>query len=103
MKLFLASFFLLIFSFQVMPVKAIGKLLFKQAMTEEIHETECDGDEGNPESEIKKLDDPYSLSSYMNVSERLLAKYISDISGIIPDHVPKQYIPDILTPPPNSL
>lgn len=102
MKLFLASFFLFIFSFQVLPVKAIGKLLFKQAMTEEIHETECEGDTDGPECEVKKQDDPYSPSSYLDASEKLIAKYVSNVLGIMPDNVSKQYIPDILTPPPNG-
>ena len=38
MKKFLAIIFLTIFAFQVLPVKAIGKILWDGQMTEEVHE-----------------------------------------------------------------
>lgn len=38
MKKFLAIIFLSIFAFQVLPVKAIGKILWDGQMTEEVHE-----------------------------------------------------------------
>ncbi len=38
MKKLLAILFLTIFAFQVLPVKAIGKILWDGQMTEEVHE-----------------------------------------------------------------
>jgi len=38
MKKFLAIIFLTIFAFQVLPIKAIGKILASGQMTEEVHE-----------------------------------------------------------------
>lgn len=98
MKVVLASIFMFIFSFQVVPVKEIGKLLFKGTMTEEIHESEFDGDEKS--CEIKKEGDPYtSHRSYPNY-----CRYVEKAGRLnmaTPVHVSKQYIPDIPTPPPN--
>lgn len=50
MKTALAILFLSIFSFQLLPVKEIGKLIASQSMAEEIHET---GNFGNPIKEVK--------------------------------------------------
>lgn len=99
MKVYLASFFLFIFSFQVLPVKEIGKLLFKQTLTEEIHETE--NDEAGTGSEVKKGHEPYTFQKYMPVYDKWLVRYCNGMTGHLPSHVSKQYIPDILTPPPN--
>ena len=38
MKKFLAIIFLTVFAFQVLPIKAIGKILWDGQMTEEVHE-----------------------------------------------------------------
>jgi len=38
MRPFLAIVFLTIFSFQILPVKEIGKILWNGTMTEEVHE-----------------------------------------------------------------
>jgi hypothetical protein len=38
MKKFLAIIFLTVFAFQILPVKAIGKILWDNSMTEEVHE-----------------------------------------------------------------
>lgn len=43
MKHALALFFLFIFSFQVLPAKALGKLIAKAQMTEEVKQS-CDND-----------------------------------------------------------
>ncbi len=41
MRKFLSILFLAIFSFQILPIKAIGKLLCSNQMTEEVHEHGC--------------------------------------------------------------
>lgn len=99
MKVFLASFFLLIFSFQVLPVKEIGKLLFKQTLTEEIHETE--NDEASTGCVAEKDNEPYTHPKHTLIHDKWLAIYYDGLTGHLPSHVSKQYIPDIPTPPPN--
>ena len=103
MKVFLASFFLLIFSMQVIPVKEIGKLLYKGVMTEERHETEC-GDDMNDICCKVKQDDPLPLLN--PIHNDWFHIFIPDTEVLsnllVPDNLSKQYIPDILTPPPNA-
>lgn len=41
MKKLLAILFLTIFTFQILPVRAIGKILWNSQMTEEVHEHGC--------------------------------------------------------------
>ncbi len=95
----LASFFLLIFSFQVLPVKEIGKILFKGTMIEEIHESAPDCDE--TQSKLKKGKDLFTpYKTYATAS--LMLVLISNGLGIFnPESISKQHIPDIITPPPN--
>lgn len=49
MRGFIALFFLLVFSFQVLPLKALGKLLARAQMTEEVKHScekdDCGGDD----------------------------------------------------------
>lgn len=100
MRQYLAIFFLLIFSFQVLPVKEIGKLLFKSTTTEEIHESHADD---APDLKVKKEGDPFH-ASFMNIPSSARAKdftakvlLVIHRSASLPDY----HIPDILTPPPN--
>ena len=44
MRGFIALFFLMVFSFQVLPLKALGRLLAKAQMTEEVKHS-CDKDD----------------------------------------------------------
>jgi len=100
MKKWLAYIFLTIFSFQVLPVKEIGKILFKGQMTEEIHE--ADVTDGSS-SKIKKDADPYRL----HPTETELAARIqytskkASLAIIKSEKIPGQFIPDIFAPPPN--
>jgi hypothetical protein len=102
MKPFLATFFLLIFSFQVLPVKEIGKFLFKSQTTEEVHENHSDD---CPDLKVKKEGDPFQLASFEITSvarQKTLSNKIATVihrTASLPDY----HIPDILTPPPNSL
>lgn len=100
MKKFLAAIFLFIFSFQVLPVKEIGKILFKGTMIEEIHEGHCDiDDEGN--YEVSKQKDPYNSNCHSEYYNKLAVLTSSGLSTFTPQHISKQFIPDIVTPPPN--
>lgn len=98
-KKLLTIFFLFIFSFQVLPVKELGKILFKGTMVEEIHETTPDTDE--PTAKLKKDNEPYTYSRYCNNMGRLLIFASSGLGASKPENISKQHIPDILTPPPN--
>jgi hypothetical protein len=97
MKKFLAYIFLFIFSFQVLPVKEIGQILFKGLMTEEIHETV---DENSGSSKLKK--EPAKL--YFKAESLASIKYLTKkIQTAIheSESLPRHFVPDILTPPPN--
>jgi hypothetical protein len=104
MKHFVAYIFLIVFSFQVLPVKELGKVLFKGQMTEEVHES-CGADCSNdcPVSKIKKeseygnilhvAQESIALQSYIN-SKLHTAIHNTEI-------LPKHFVADITTPPPN--
>jgi hypothetical protein len=97
MKNPLAYIFLFIFSFQVLPVKEIGKILFKGQMTEEIHETSHD-DIGS--GKIKKADLKVFLKSETLASVRYLSSKLT-VAIHETERLPRHFVPDILTPPPN--
>jgi hypothetical protein len=104
MKHFVAYIFLIVFSFQVLPVKELGKALFKGQMTEEVHET-CDSDcsDDCPVSKVKKesefgtilhiAQESIALQSYIN------CKLHTAIHNT--ESLPKHFVDDITTPPPN--
>lgn len=101
MRHILAYFFLIIFSFQVLPVKEIGKLLFKSQTTEEIHEDYADN---GPDAKIKKEGDPFKLSDFNVSSSARIASLSAKIALVIhrTASLPDYHIPDILTPPPDQ-
>lgn len=103
MKTLLASFFLLIFSLQVLPVKEIGKILFKQMMTEEIHGAEYDvEDDCNvPGINLKTYEDPYATLKYYSENSKWLLINSNHILTADQEQYIQQFTPDILTPPPN--
>jgi len=53
MKQLLSILFLTIFSFQIIPIKEIGKLLWSGQMTEEVHST-CDNQKSSLNDEVHK-------------------------------------------------
>jgi len=99
MKIALASFFLFIFSFQVLPVKELGRFLFKGMMTEEIHQAGHDYDESG--KQIKKVKDPFSPDKEYACNNKLLILTSNGLGTAFPASISKQHIPDIVTPPPN--
>ena len=79
-------------------------MLFKSTMTEEIHEAGCDEDEaGKLGNDLKKDGDPYTSCNKIIPESYWQALADSGLGMASPEHVSKQFIPDILTPPPNSL
>lgn len=108
MRLILASFLLTIFSFQILPIRAIGKILFKAQLTEELHEHEEDAEDA---------DDPFSpeffpkfneafpefstyrqRSGYMELRMARQTVAARQRSLFLED----QHYPDIFVPPPNA-
>ncbi len=99
MKKWLAYIFLIIFSFQVLPVKEIGQILFKGQMTEEIHEA----DVNDCSSKIKKGTDPFRIHS-TETDQTARIQYYSHraiLAVLESERLPGQFVPDIFTPPPN--
>lgn len=102
MKHFWAYFFLMVFSIQILPVKEIGKILFKGMVTEEVHEVESEADDG---CSLKLKKDP-ELFRYQDVSP---ATYAILIDGMVvnaihdTEKLPRVFVSDILTPPPNGV
>ncbi|XZF13805.1 hypothetical protein ACTHGU_18645 [Chitinophagaceae bacterium MMS25-I14] len=101
MRHVLAIFFLTIFSFQVLPVKEIGKLLFKSQTTEEVHEDTCDT---APDIKVKKEGDPFHPVFFENIPLARVQNLTARIALVIhrTSELPDYHIPDILTPPPNA-
>jgi len=98
-KKFLAYIFLFIFSFQVLPVKELGQILFKGLMTEEIHEAAADDTSG---TKLKK--EPARLF-YRHEGLASILYFTSKVHTAIHDaeKLPRHFIPDIITPPPNFI
>ena len=96
MKKFLAYIFLFIFSFQVLPVKELGRILFKGLMTEEIHETADDTSGPKLKKEPAKLFNKHEdLASILYFTSRVNTA-LHDA-----EKLPRHFVPDIITPPPN--
>ena len=102
MKRWLAYLFLVIFSFQALPVKAIGKLLAKNQMTEEV---KSDCDEGNTNStdddSLERLKD---LCVHNHIPPGLATALIglkADAQHHGEEDLPNSHIRDIHCPPPN--
>jgi hypothetical protein len=99
MRHFLAYIMLTIFSFQILPVKEIGKILFKSQLTEELHEdcAECNNEVKFKEPLPFKVPPVYHIRQLICFDMKL-AVAIHKASLIM-----HQHFPDILVPPPNSI
>jgi hypothetical protein len=104
MKKLLAGFFLFIFSFQILPVKELGKFLFKNQLTEEIKESDyAEGEYDGENLKLKKESDP--LMNHGSHEEKLARlEYLSHSLQTAlheAERLPLSHIADIFTPPPN--
>lgn len=103
MRQWLAYILIAIFSFQVLPVKELGKILFKGQLTEEIHEEGHGDAEDLEDAKLKKDGDPFKF--HYPVTEFVARNHFHTHSAMVAiyeaDHIPLLYLPDILTPPPN--
>jgi len=103
-KRWLAYFFLVIFSFQPLPVKAIGKLIAKRQMTEEVKNDCDDDDDAGDDSDDDTLE---------TLKEACLHHHSNDIVGRLTfalsaqlyrqgaEDLPSAHVKDIHCPPPN--
>jgi len=104
MKKLLAIFFLLIFSCQVLPVKAIGKILAKNQLTEEVrHDSDNDDLAKDDLGKITKFDDDLfdEHHSFQSMASRMffdkVLSYIIHQTEALPD----DRASDIQSPPPD--
>ena len=101
MKQIIACLFLAIFSFQVLPVKEIGKMLFKGQITEEeVHNW------GGPLEEVpskhKKDGEPlYYNKEFQAAARSEFLTHQLRLALMHSERLPMEHIPDIVTPPPN--
>ncbi|MBL7710962.1 MAG: hypothetical protein JNL13_00790 [Chitinophagaceae bacterium] len=97
MRQWIAYFMLTIFSFQVLPVKEIGRILFKSLITEEIHEDheECD--------ELKfKETMPFRKTPPVTHERRSYFEQKLALSFPWSSLIEHQHFPGIFVPPPNA-
>ena len=99
MRQWLAILFFIIFSLQVLPVKAIGKLMVKAQTEEDAKHNDADDDSDDVPainySDIINHHPVFILSAPVyNAQEAIFTEYYKD--GILPS-----YIAEIPSPPPN--
>lgn len=96
MRNLLAYFFLIIFSFQVLPMRAIGKIIAKGQLTEEVNEDCCNADD----SDTANGNDMICLfSEYVSIVSPVEVKAATPVFRN--EDLPSDLIKDIHCPPPN--
>jgi hypothetical protein len=102
MQKLIAYLFLFIFSFQVLPVKEIGGILYKQLLTEEIHEGKTCSDD-IPPSKLKPGLEPFLLSEpgYYAQNRYFGCNVITALHRA--ESIPISHVSDIFTPPPDFI
>ena len=100
MQKLIAAIFLLIISFQVVPVKEIGGILYKQLITEEVPDSKTATDEEIP-GQLKVAIDPFVLSeaAYLNRNRHFGSSILILLHKA--EAFPISHISDIFTPPPD--
>lgn len=102
MRQLIAYICILFISFQVIPVKEIGALLFKgQFLEEEIHS--CNNQSSENHSLKLKKEGP--LDYYTLIQNNSRIAYLGQQSSLaieLTEKLPIPFIADIVTPPPNS-
>ncbi|OSZ79245.1 hypothetical protein CAP35_13605 [Chitinophagaceae bacterium IBVUCB1] len=103
MKQWLAYSFLFIFSFQLLPVRQLGQLLYKGQMTEEVYETDGKADE-NKSPESLAIDNDKYITNYSVYTKWLLYSNHAVHNTIYHTKaLSAQYIADVFSPPPNVI
>jgi len=99
MRKVLAIIFLIIFSFQVIPLKAVGKLLVKGQTEEEVKHG-CD-DSGDLDGKAGKYND-LIFHSTMNFSSVRTIEKDKSFMEHRSDALPLSHVAEIPSPPPNA-
>lgn len=101
MKKLIAYTFILIFSFQIIPIKEIGAILFKGQITEEEVHNCCNKGEDN--LKLKRDGDPLNMISSTDQNNSRIAYLNTILLTAIhnAENLPVDFVPDIITPPPN--
>lgn len=97
MRKCIAYILIAILSFQVLPVKELGRLLFKAQMTEEIHE-HCHDDTA---MKFKKHI-PFRDFLFSHSAQEIYLNARVNIAMHAAAQVAHQHFPDIFVPPPNA-
>ena len=96
----IAYLFILIFSIQIVPIKEIGEILFNGLITEE--EVHGYGQNSEDNAKLKKQNEPkLPVSFYYNRICFLTQSVQTAIHRS--ENLPLQFVPEIITPPPNIL
>lgn len=98
MRNWIACILLSIFTFQVLPVRELGRILFKGLMTEEIHEADH-ADDGF--AKLKKAEPKIFFSSKPVSCQQYVAARVQTAIHEA-ERLPIDFVPEILTPPPNA-
>jgi len=101
MRKCLAVIFLIIFSFQVLPMKVLGKLLAKGQTEEEVKgDSDCDSDSDGLDGKVSKYNE-FIFEIPQDCSVVFLVKKIVNTIVHKSDDLPVCYVAEILSPPPN--
>jgi hypothetical protein len=104
MRKFLAYIFLLILSYQVVPIKELGKSIASGWFTEEVGEKNVSmGIEEDHLFKVKKHLSARHLELNHNSYSLIMLQNLIDIALHYNERVSHQHFPDIFTPPPNIL
>ncbi len=102
MRRFLALIFLIIFSFQVLPLKAIGKLLAKGQTTEEVQEDGAGIDDFD--GKVVKFQEEQNFASHSNNNLAASVRYFNEkLTALIhmAEKLPLVHVTKIPSPPPD--
>lgn len=99
MRRFLALIFLLAFTCQMLPVRAISKMLLKGQLTEEVKDNDVDDDDaGTPDEQY----DRHFFYTIMHQQQVVAVKKVGKIIAIsFNDALPRSFVGEIHCPPPN--
>lgn len=99
MRIFLAYIFIIIFSFQVLPVRELGKIFSKGQLTEEVHNDNDTFDDCA--FKIKKGSDLFHFThtEYTVRDKHFTVQILAKIQAT--ERIPQHHVPEVPTPPPN--
>jgi hypothetical protein len=101
MRPLIAYLFIIIFSLQIIPIKEIGEILYKGQITEEeVHGYGHNTDDSN--TKVKKDNGPYFGSAAQNHTRIICLSQKLNTAIHRAENLPQNFVPEIITPPPNN-